>query len=66
LRRLCGWEKAREIPSESTFSRALAEFAAGELAQRMHEELVKRQLGSKLVGHISRDATAIVGREKLS
>src|SRR5271169_2500563 len=28
LRRLCGWERAREIPSEATFSRAFAEFAA--------------------------------------
>ncbi len=27
LRRLCGWEKRNEIPSEATFSRAFAEFS---------------------------------------
>src|ERR1700693_301029 len=28
LRRLCGWERAQAVPSEATFSRAFAEFAA--------------------------------------
>jgi hypothetical protein len=64
LRRLCGWERAREIPSESTFSRAFAEFAHSELAQVIHAALIKEQLSEKLVGHISRDATAIEAREK--
>jgi len=64
LRRLCGWEKAAEIPSESTFSRAFAEFARSQLPQTIHEALGREKLGSKLVGHISRDATAIAGREK--
>jgi hypothetical protein len=64
LRRLCGWETALEIPSESTFSRAFAEFAKCELGQQIHEALIKEQWGSKLVGHISRDATAIEAREK--
>ena len=64
LRRLCGWERGADIPSESTFSRAFAEFAASELAQRIHAALIKRELGQKLVGHISRDATDIAGREK--
>ena len=27
LRRLCGWQRAGEVPSEATFSRAFAEFA---------------------------------------
>jgi len=36
LRRLCGWESAAELPHESQFSRAFAEFAASELPQRMH------------------------------
>ena len=31
LRRLCGWESAGDIPSEPTFSRAFAAFAAREL-----------------------------------
>jgi hypothetical protein len=27
LRKLCGWERAAEMPSEATFSRAFSEFA---------------------------------------
>jgi len=64
LRRLCGWESLQDLPSEATFSRAFAEFAAGQLPQAIHEALVKEALGEKLVGHVSRDATAIEAREK--
>jgi hypothetical protein len=59
LRRLCGWETVDEIPSCSTFCRAFAQFAADQLPQQIHEALVKQHCGSKLVGHVSRDATAI-------
>lgn len=59
LRRLCGWETTDAIPSLSTFCRAFAQFAADELPQQIHEALVKQHCGPKLVGHISRDATAI-------
>ena len=31
LRRICGWQSARQLPHESTFSRAFAEFAEMEL-----------------------------------
>ena len=64
LRRLCGWDSAGEIPSEATFSRAFAAFATGALPQRIHEALVCKHLGPKLVGHISRDSTAIAAREQ--
>ena len=64
LRRLCGWERAAHVPSEATFSRAFAEFAESGLPARVHEALIKKTLGSGLVGHISRDATAIEAREK--
>lgn len=64
LRRLCGWERAGDIPSESTFSRAFAEFARCALPQAIHEAMIQSQLGEKLVGHISRDSMAIDGREK--
>jgi hypothetical protein len=64
LRRLCGWEWARAVPSESTFSRAFAEFAASALPSRVHEALIERTHKERLVGHISRDATAIEAREK--
>jgi len=64
LRRLCGYESVGEIPSESTFSRAFAQFSAGELPQRIHEAMIKTHYEDKLVGHISRDSAAIEAREK--
>jgi Transposase DDE domain/Transposase domain (DUF772) len=64
LRRLCGWEHPGEICSEATFSRAFAEFAQSALPSRLHEALIKRTYEGRLVGHISRDATAIEAREK--
>lgn len=64
LRRICGFEQVSDIPSESTFSRAFGEFAASGLGEKVHEALVAKWLKRELVGHISRDATAIEGREK--
>ncbi len=64
LRRLCGWSRCAEIPSEATFSRAFGEFSQSRLAERMHGHLVEETLGDELVGHVSRDSTAIEGREK--
>ena len=64
LRRLCGWESIRALPSEATFSRAFAEFAEGALPSRLHEALITDTMQDQLVGHVSRDATAIEGREK--
>ena len=62
--RICGFERRRDIPSESTFSRAFGEFAEGELGDKVHEALVKSRLSGQLIGHIAKDATAIEGREK--
>ena len=64
LRRICGWEKAGELPSESVFSRSFAEFAQTELAQKVHEALIKAHTSKRLIGHISRDSTAIEAREQ--
>ncbi|HXA24943.1 MAG TPA: transposase [Acetobacteraceae bacterium] len=64
LRRICGWERRSDVPSEATFSRAFAEFAAQGLPERVHEQLVRRHLQDHIVGHISRDATEIEAREK--
>ncbi len=63
LRRLCGWERVGAVPSEATFSRAFAELAEFNVPARIHEALIKRTLGKAIVGHIARDATAIVARE---
>lgn len=64
LRRICGWERADQIPGEWTFSRAFSEFANAELTQRVHEVLVKEYQSERLVGHNNRDSTAIEAREK--
>lgn len=64
LRRLCGWTRRGEVPSEATFSRAFAEFSESALPARVHEALIEKTLGDHLVGHVSRDATAIEAREK--
>ena len=64
LRRICGWEHHHQIPSESTFSRAFAEFSQSQLPELIHESLIQKHFENRLVGHISRDSTAIASREK--
>lgn len=64
LRRICGWERRAQIPSESTFSRAFDEFAADRATERLHADLVQRGLGDHIVGHVARDATEIEARER--
>jgi hypothetical protein len=64
LRRLCGFETAADVPDETVFSRAFAEFAQTELPQRVQQALVQRTRAQRLVGHILRDSTAILVREK--
>src|ERR1700689_5054627 len=64
LRRILGWERRSQVPSEATFSRAFAEFARGDLPDKMHAALIVRTLGGRIVGVIARDATEIEAREK--
>jgi hypothetical protein len=64
LRVICGFARRRDVVSEATFSRAFAEYAKAGLGVTVHDFLVKENLSTVLIGHISRDATAIVGREK--
>jgi len=66
LRRLCGWENRRHVPSEATFSRAFAEFATTELPQKVHAAVIDKAYPgtNTIVLHNSRDATAIQAREK--
>jgi hypothetical protein len=64
LRRICGFPVCKKLPSEATFSRAFEEFAQWRLAERVHEALIKEHLGRELIGHLSRDGTAIEARER--
>ena len=62
LRRLCGFPG--KLPCEATFSNAFAEFAELGLAEKIHGALIQERYEGRLVGHVSRDSTAINGREK--
>src|SRR5271154_1546906 len=64
LRRILGWERRSQVPSEATFSRAFAEFAEGDLPAKMHAALIERALGGRIVGAIPRAATGIEDRGK--
>ncbi|HKF94713.1 MAG TPA: transposase [Gammaproteobacteria bacterium] len=64
LRRICGFRPFAKLPSEATFSRAFAQFAEERLVERAYEAMIKEHLGDQLIGHISRDGTAIVARER--
>jgi len=64
LRRICGWESIYDIPSESVFSRVFASFAKNELPQKVHEKMIEKYESDRLIGHLSRDSTAIKAREK--
>lgn len=64
FRRICGWERRSEVPDESTFSRAFSEFAESELPSLVHNALISKAYEKQVVGHVSRDSTAIEAREK--
>jgi transposase len=59
LRRICGWESKGLIPSESTFSRAFAEFSDNGLPSQVHDSLIKETLSREIISHNSRDSTEI-------
>jgi hypothetical protein len=65
LRQFCGWNSVRALPHESKFSRAFGEFSAGNLPQQLHAAVIEATQSGRLVGHIARDSTAIVGREHI-
>jgi hypothetical protein len=64
LRKICGFVARGDVPSEPTFSRAFAEFAQTDFGERVHKALVDTHLADELIGHIAKDATAVIGREK--
>ena len=64
LRLICGFENRNQIPSESLFSRAFAEFSWAELPTKIHKALIKVAYSKKIILHKSTDSTAIHAREK--
>lgn len=65
LRRLCGWERKNDVPSEATFSRAFGELAESKMLEEVHRALIEKYEAPRLVGHISRDSTEIEARERI-
>jgi hypothetical protein len=55
----------KKIPDRSTFSRAFTDFAKTELMTRVHEAMIKFNLGDQVIGHGSRDSTMITARERV-
>ena len=64
LARICGFETKKDILSEAVFSRAFADLAESGLLSRIHKKIVSEHYENRLVGHNSRDSTAIEAREK--
>ena len=64
LRRICGFENRRQLPGESTFSRAFDEFSKSQLPQRVHKTLIKELCKNSIIQHLSNYSTAIKAREK--
>jgi hypothetical protein len=62
---MVGYRRYRQFARKSGFSTAsFGEFTGERLAQRVHEVLVQSTLGDRLIGHLSRDGTAIPARER--
>lgn len=61
LRRICGFTHG--VPSESSFSRAVSEFALGGLADAAHEAAVRDIFGQIIFHHGAIDASSIPARE---
>jgi len=61
LRQICGFTV---VPSEATFSRRYASYAQQRLMEKTLGPLVSWYLRDHIVGHVSRDSTAIEAREK--
>jgi hypothetical protein len=62
LRLVCGFPG--RVPSEATFSRGFAEFAASGVLDEVLEAGVRTHLGDEIFHHVSHDAAAIHGRER--
>lgn len=60
LRTICGFS---QIPSASTFSRRLKQFSDAHIMEQTLYKMVRKYHEGRLVGHISRDSTAIAARE---
>ena len=59
LRRMCGWEKRSQVPSEATFPRAFTEFAEKSLPEVVQKALIGRTLFGHLFGWTDSDLVPV-------
>ena len=64
LRILCGWRYAKEIPSETKFSRVFKELSDLKIAEKTQQKFVEAYLSDKIFHYNATDATKIPLREK--
>ena len=64
LREICGWEAYSKIPSAAKFSRAFQEFTNQLLPEKVHQTLISNVLEDKMIGHLVKDSTPLIAREK--
>lgn len=64
VRRLCGWESLSGVPSESTVSRAFADFARDRVIAPVFTGFVKSVTAGRVILHRSMDSTEIDARER--
>jgi transposase len=60
LRHICGFES---VPSGSTFSRRLSEYSRAHEMDQALNGIIREHREGAVVGHVSRDSTAIASRE---
>jgi IS5 family transposase len=64
LRRLCGFERLKDVPSEPVFSKAFARFAREGIGDKVLEAKVLEHFGNETIFQTSRDSTAVEVRER--
>ncbi len=64
LRVICGWDSTSKIPSESKFSRTFKKFVEASVPDKAHERLIKKFYENEIIGHITKDSTPIIARER--
>ena len=63
LRKVCGWPRRADVPSESTFSRAFTVLAESGLLDTLHDAVLRHYVGAQPALHAATDSTAIPARE---
>lgn len=64
MRRICGWDRACDVPSESTFSRIFTRLSETNELEQLHKQLVKDEYRDHIICHVAIDSSAIDNREK--